>query len=85
MLALEKEKELLEVESQSLREQLGHSGDQQKGKTLGLALLVLSVLRCLTMMYNARDGARPFPREHQVAHCGKGGNRGKYQEGHRRS
>ena len=47
----------LEAENYSLSEQLGHSGDQQKGMTLGLALLVFNVLRYLTMMYNVGDGA----------------------------
>ena len=57
VLALEKDKQLLEVENHSLSEQLGHSSDQQKGMTLGLALLVFNVLRYLTMMYNVGDGA----------------------------
>ena len=60
VLALEKDKQLLEAENHSLIKQLGHSGDQQKGMTLGLAVLVFSVLRYLTMMYSAGDGARPF-------------------------
>ena len=63
VLALEKEKQLLEVENHSMSKQLGHSGDQQKGMTLGLALLVFGVLRYLTVTYNAGDGARPFLRE----------------------
>ena len=47
VLAVEKDKQLLEAENHSLMEQLTRSGDQQKGMTLGLALLVLSILRCL--------------------------------------
>ena len=61
VLALEKDKQLLEVENHSLREQLSYSGDQQKGMTLGLALLVFSILRYLTVTYSAGDGAWPFP------------------------
>ena len=61
VLALEKDKQLLVVENHSLSKQLSCSGDQQKGMTLGPALLVFSVLRYLTMTYNAGDGAQPFP------------------------
>ena len=61
VLALEKDKQLLEAENHSLSEQLSRIGDQQKGMTLGLALLVFSVLRYLTMTYITGDGAWPFP------------------------
>ena len=60
VLAVEKDKQLLEAENHSLMEQLTRSGDQQKGMTLGLALLVFNVLRYLTVMYNVGDGGRPF-------------------------
>ena len=61
VLALEKDKQLLEAENHSLSEQLSRIGDQQKGMTLGLALLVFSILRYLTVTYSAGDGAWPFP------------------------
>ena len=61
VLAVEKDKQLLEAENHSLMEQLTRSGDQQKGMTLGLALLVFSISRYLTVTYSTGDGARPFP------------------------
>ena len=61
VLALEKEYQQLEVESQSLTERLSRSADQQKGMALDLAPLMLSVVKHLPMVCSPRDGARPFP------------------------
>ena len=57
---LEKDRQLMEVENQSLAKQLSHSTDQQKGMTLDLALLMLSVVKCLPVVCSPRDGSQPF-------------------------
>lgn len=49
VLALEKDRQLLEAENQSLAEQCSRSTDQQKGMSLNLALLIISVVRRLPM------------------------------------
>ena len=61
VLALEKESQQMEVEGQSMAEQLSHSTDRQKGRFWNFALLVFSIVRCLTVIHSTGDGARPFP------------------------
>ena len=67
VLPLEKDHQLLEAENQSLAKQCSRSADQQKGMSLDLALLIISIVRHLPMMCSPRDGARPFPRSHGSA------------------
>ena len=74
VLALEKDKQLLEVENHSLSEQFGCIGDQHKCMTLSLALLVFSVLRYMIVTYNIGDGAWPILGSHQPASGGEGEN-----------
>ena len=47
VLVLEKNRQLMEAENQSLAERLSRSTDQEKGMTLDLALLMLSVIKQL--------------------------------------
>ena len=47
VLVLEKDRQLMEAENQSLAERLSRSTDQEKGMTLDLALLMLSVIKQL--------------------------------------
>ena len=61
VLALEKDRQLMEVENQSLAKQLSHSTDQQKGMTLDLALLMLSIVKYPPIVCSPGDGAQPFP------------------------
>ena len=70
----------MEAENQTLAEQLSRSADQQKGMIFNLVLLMLSVVRRLAMICSIGNGARPFPRGHQVADCGEGGGRQKGRE-----
>ena len=77
VLALEMERQQMEVESQSLAEQLSCSTDQQKGIILDLVLLMLSIVRHLAVICSIGNGARPFPGGHHVANCGEGGGRQK--------
>ena len=65
VLALEAERRQMEAKKQTLAEQLSHRTNQQKGMTLNLALLMLSVVKCLPMVCSPGDGARPFPRDHR--------------------
>ena len=65
VLALEKQRQQLEVESQSLTERLSRTADQQKGTTLDLAVLMLGNVKHLPMVCSPRDGARPFLLGHQ--------------------
>ena len=85
VLALEKEHQQMEAESQSLTEQLSRSANQQKGIATGLALLMFRVVKHLLMVCSPRDGARPFPRVHGPAPQGEGRCGGKSRESHRRS
>ena len=52
----------MEVESQSMAEQLSHSTDRQKGRCRNFALVVVSIVRHLTIIHSTRDGAQPIPR-----------------------
>ena len=82
VLALEKERQQMEVEGQSMAEQLSHSTDQQKGRFWNFALLVFSIVRCLTVIRSTRDGAQPFPGGLRPASGGEGEGRGEGQESH---
>ena len=64
VLALEKDRQLLEAENHSLVEQCRRSADQQKGMSLDLALLMLGIMRRLPMVHSPRDGAQPLPRSY---------------------
>ena len=61
VLALEKEHQQMEVESQSLTKRLSHSANQQKGMAMDLALLMFSVVKHFPMVCSPGDGARPLP------------------------
>ena len=67
VLALEKERQQMEAEGQSMAEQLSRSTDRQKGMSRNFALLVVSVVKCLPIICSTRDGARPFPGSLQLA------------------
>ena len=82
VLALEKERQQMEVEGQSMAEQLSHSTDQQKGRFWNFALLVFSIMRCLTIIHSTGDGARPFPGDLRPALGGEGESRGEGRENH---
>ena len=60
VLALEKERQQMEMEGQLMAEQLSRSTDRQKGMSQNFALLVFSIMRCLTIIHSIGDGARPF-------------------------
>ena len=64
VLALEKDRQVMEAENHSLAEQCNHSADQQKGMSLDLALLMLGIMRRLPMVHSPRDGAQPLPRSY---------------------
>ena len=79
VLVLEKERQQMEAEGQSLAEQLGHSDDREKGFALNFALLLFSAVTCLSVVRRIGDGAWPVPGTHQLASRGEGESRG---EGH---
>ena len=56
VLALEKERQQMEGEGQSMAEQLGHSADQEKGLDQNFALLLFSVVTCLSIVRSIGDG-----------------------------
>ena len=60
VLALEKERQQMEAEGQSMAEQLGHSANQEKGLTQNFALLLYSAVTCLSVVRSIGDGARPI-------------------------
>ena len=60
VLALEKERQQMEAEGQSIAEQPSHSTDRQKGMSHNFALLVVSIGKCLPITCSTGDGARPF-------------------------
>ena len=64
VLALEKERQQMEGEGQSMAEQLGHSTNQEKGLAQNFALLLFSVLTCLSIERSIGDGAQPIPGNH---------------------
>ena len=82
VLALEKERQQMEVESQSMAEQLSHSTDRQKGRSWNFALVVFNIMRHPTFIHNTRDRARPFLGGLQPSSGGKGESRGEGQENH---
>ena len=82
VLALEKESQQMEVEGQSMAEQLSHSTDRQKGRSQNFALVVFSIVRCLTIIRNTRDRARPFPGGLRQGLGGKGESGGEGRESH---
>ena len=69
----------MEVENQTLAEQLSRSADQQKGMIFNLVLLMLSVVRRLAVIRSVGNGAWPFPGGHRAADYGEGGGRRKGQ------
>ena len=50
----------MEAEGQSMDEKLGHSADREKGLTQNFALLLFSVVTCLSVVRNIGNGARPI-------------------------
>ena len=63
----------MEVENQTLVEQLSYSADQQEGMIFNLVLLMLSVVRYLSMICSVGNGTWPFLGGHSAADCGEGG------------
>ena len=59
--ALEKERQQMEAEGQSMDEQLGRSADRGKGLARNFALLLFSAVTCLSVVRSIGDGARPVP------------------------
>ena len=82
VLALEKERQQMEVESLSMTEQLSRSTDRQKGKSQNFALVVFSIVRRLTVIHNTGDRARPFPGGLRPDLGGKGESGGEGRESH---
>ena len=82
VLALEKERQQIEVEGQSMAKQLSHSTNRQKGMSRNFALLVVSIVKCLLIICNTGDGARPFLGSPRLASGGKGESRGESRESH---
>ena len=72
----------MEVESQSMAEQLSHSTDRQKGRSRNFTLVVFSIVRHLTVMHSTGDGAQPFLGGLWPDSGGKGENKGEGQENH---
>ena len=62
----------MEDEGQSMAKQLGRSVDWEKGLTENFALLLFSVVTCLSIVHSIRDGARPILGSHQLASGGEG-------------
>ena len=62
----------MEVEGQLMAEQLSHSIDRQKGMSRNFGLLVVSVVKCLSIICSTRDGAWPFLRSLRPASGGEG-------------
>ena len=62
----------MEGEGQSMAEQLGHSTDREKGLAHNFALLLFSVVTCLSVMCSFRDGAHPVLGSHQPTSGGEG-------------
>ena len=57
----------MEAEGQSMAEQLGHSADREKGLAWNFALLLVSVVTCLSVEHSIGDGAQPVLGSHQPA------------------
>ena len=76
VLALEKERQEMEAEGQSMTEQLGHSADREKGLAWNFAVLLFSAVTCLSVVRNIGDGAWPVLGSRQLASGGEGESRG---------
>ena len=74
------EHQQMEVESQSMAEQLSRSTDRQKGMSHNFALLVVSIVKCLPITCSTGDGARPFLGGLQPALGGEGESIGEGRE-----
>ena len=72
----------MEVEGQSMAEQLSRSTDWQKGRSQNFALLVFSIVRRLTIIHSSRDGSWPFLGGLRPASGGEGKSGGEGQEDH---
>ena len=72
VLVLEKERQQMEAEGQSMAEQLSRSTDWQKGMSHNFALLVVSIVKYLLIICSTGDGARPFLGSLQPASGGEG-------------
>ena len=57
---LEVERQQMEAEGQSMAEQLGRSADLEKGLTQNFALLLYSVVTCLSVVRNIGNEAQPI-------------------------
>ena len=66
----------MEAEGQSMGEQLGRSANREKGLAQNFALVLFSVVTCLSVVRSIRDGAQPVLGSHQLASGGKGESRG---------
>ena len=55
-----------------MAKQLGYSADQEKGLAQNFALLLFSVVTCLSIVRNIGHGARPILGSCQPAFGGKG-------------
>ena len=66
----------MEAEGQSMAEQLGCSADREKGLAQNVALLLASVVTCLSVVRSIGDGARPILGSHLPASGGIGESRG---------
>ena len=72
----------MEVESQSMAEQLSCSTDRQKGRSQNFALVVFNIMRHPTFIHNTRDRARPFPGGLRPDLIGGGESGGEGRENH---
>ena len=70
--ALEEEHQQMEVEGQSMAEQLGRSVDREKGLAWNFSLLLFSAVTCLSVVCSIRDEARLVPGSHQPTSGGEG-------------
>ena len=82
VLALEKDHQQMEAEGQSMAEQLSRSADRQEGMSRNFALLVVSIVKCLPIICNTGDAARPFLGSLWPTSGGEGENEGESQESH---
>ena len=62
----------MEAEGQLMTKQLGRSTDWEKVLAQNFALLLFSVVTCLSIVHSIRDGARPILGSHQLASGGEG-------------
>jgi len=76
VLVLEKERQQMEAEGQSMAEQLGHSADRGKGLARNFALLIFSVVTSMSVVCSIGYGALPILGSGQPASGGEGESRG---------